>query len=285
MEEARAQEVGLRPLQSVYKLKQSYFCKITTVLQRLTDTAPPLVDRSASPLSAGSQQLGEPAIFCHSFDLTKRLTLPSPTAITFIPVRPVQGSTSPFPSIFQAISQRLSSSNPDSVHRLIIPTLLSPAFYPPSASNPENILQFLHSLRALLRQYPTRLTTIISLPLMLYPRSTGLVCWMELLSDGVIELVPFPHTIDTGPSLTTSGAATAEEEKPQGMVKIHRLPIFHERGGGGPGGAGIGDDLAFTVSRRRFVIKPFSLPPVEGDTEAQKGDIETGKATKIDIDF
>ncbi|MCJ1401759.1 hypothetical protein MMC11_004976 [Xylographa trunciseda] len=248
--------------------------------------APPLVDRrpSSSP-PAGSRQLDEPAIFCHSFDLTKRLTLPNPTAINFIPVRPVQGPTSPFPSIIQALSQRLSSSKSDSIHRLVIPTLLSPAFYPPSSSNPENILQFLHSLRALLRQHPTRLTVIISLPLTLYPRSTGLVCWMELLSDGVIELVPFPHTIDTGPSLTTSGAATAEEEKPQGMIKVHRLPIFHERGGGGTGGAGVGDDLAFTVSRRKFVIKPFSLPPVEGDTEAQKGDVEIGKATKVDIDF
>ena len=249
------------------------------------DTAPPSVDRRPSSLSAGSRQLGEPAIFCHSFDLTKRLTLPSPTAITFIPVRPGQGSTSPFPPIFQAISQRLSSSNPDSIHRLVVPTLLSPAFYPPSASNPENILQFLHALRALLRQYPTRLTTIISLPLTLYPRSAGLVCWMELLSDGVIELVPFPHIIDMGPSLTTSGAATAEAEKPQGMVKVHCLPIFHERGGGGPGGTGVGDDLAFTVSRRGFVIKPFSLPPVEGDTGAQRGEITTGKATKVDIDF
>ncbi|MCJ1283341.1 hypothetical protein MMC26_002669 [Xylographa opegraphella] len=247
--------------------------------------APPSVGGSTSSFSAETRQPGEPAIFCHAFDLTKRLTLSSSAAIDFIPVLPVQGSTSPFPPIFQAISQRLASSNPDSIHRLVIPTLLSPAFYPPSASNPESILQFLHSIRALLRQYSTRLTTVISLPLTLYPRSTGLVCWMELLSDGVIELVPFPYTIDTGPSLTTSGAATAEEEKPQGMVKVHRLPIFHERGGGGPGGAAVGDDLAFTVSRRRFVIKPFSLPPVEGDTEAQKGGLDMGKPTKVDIDF
>ena len=255
------------------------------MLQRLIDTAPPSVDRSSASLLTGSRLPGEPAVFCHSFDLTKRLTLPSPTAMAFVPVRPVQDSASPFPPIFQTISHQLSSSNSDSIHRLVIPTLLSPAFYPPSASNPENILQFLHSLRALLRQYPTRLTALISLPLTLYPRSTGLVCWMELLSDGVIELVPFPHTIDPGPSLTSSGAATAEEEKPQGMVKVHRLPIFHEHGGGGPGGAGHGDDLAFTVSRRKFVIKPFTLPPIEGDTEAQKGDIEKGKATKVDIDF
>ena len=107
---------------------------------------------------------------------------------------------------------------------------------------------------------------------------------MEILTDGVIELVPFPHNIDTGPSLTTSGAATTEEEKPQGIIKVHCLPIFQERGGG-PGGAGLGDDLAFTVSRRKFVIKPLSLPPVEGDTEAQRGEVEGGKATKVDIEF
>ena len=107
---------------------------------------------------------------------------------------------------------------------------------------------------------------------------------MEHLSDGVIELVPFPHSIDTGPSLSASGAATSQEERPQGMVKIHSLPVFHERGGGGAGGAGVGDDLAFTVNRRRFLIKPFSLPPVEGDTEAQKGEVESGKA-KLNVDF
>ena len=106
---------------------------------------------------------------------------------------------------------------------------------------------------------------------------------MEILSDGVLELAPFPHATETGPSLTTSGAATAQEEKPQGMVKIHCLPVFHEKGGGGAG-AGGGNDLAFTVSRRRFAIKPFSLPPVEGDSEAQSGETVMGK-TKVDIDF
>ncbi|KAI9852347.1 MAG: hypothetical protein M1830_006801, partial [Pleopsidium flavum] len=123
---------------------------------------------------------------------------------------------------------------------------------------------------------------MLTLPLSLYPRCTGLVRWIELLSDGVLELAPFPHSSDLGPSAGTSGAATGQEEHPQGMLKLHRLPVFHERGGGGSGGSssgGVGDDLAFTVSRRKFVIKPFSLPPVEGDTEAQKGEAE-GKQTK-----
>jgi elongator complex protein 4 len=129
---------------------------------------------------------------------------------------------------------------------------------------------------------------MITLPLELYPRDTGLVRWIEILSDGVLELTPFPHLADNSSSITTSGAATAQEDKPQGMVKIHSLPIFHERGGGGGALSGLGEDLAFTVSRRKFAIKAFSLPPVEGDTEAQQGKFggdEDGRQTTVDIDF
>jgi elongator complex protein 4 len=139
--------------------------------------------------------------------------------------------------------------------------------YPPQSSQPEYILQFLHALRALLRQYPTRLTAITTLPLSLYPRSAGLIRWAEVLSDGVFELSPFAHSHLE--SLATSAGATKDEEKPQGMFAVHKLPIFHEKGGGGGGAEGLGEDMAFTVSRRKFVIAKFSLPPLEGDTEAQ----------------
>ena len=122
---------------------------------------------------------------------------------------------------------------------------------------------------------------MLSLPLALYPRSTGLVRFIEIISDGVVELIPFPHTIDDGPGLTTSGAATAQEEKPQGLVKVHKLPVVYDRGSSN--GTDIGDDLAFTVSRRKFMIKPFSLPPVEGDVEAQKG--EASGVKKLDLEF
>ncbi len=58
---------------------------------------------------------------------------------------------------------------------------------------------------------------------------------------------------------------------------------------GGGEASGVGDDLAFTLSRRRgLVVKPFSLPPVEGDNEAQEAagiEHEGGKATKVDIEF
>lgn len=92
---------------------------------------------------------------------------------------------------------------------------------------------------------------------------------MEILSDGVFELSPFPH--DPLQPLSTSGAATQQEERPQGMFAVHKLPVFHEKGGGGGGYGALGEDLAFTVSRRKFTIAKFSLPPVEGDREAQEG--------------
>ena len=207
----------------------------------------------------------EDAVFCHMFDLAKRLTLPVGAVINYIPI-PRTGA-SPFPAILQNLQNKLASTPQHTVHRLVIPSLLSPALYPPTASQPQCVLQFLHGLRALLRLYPNRLTVISTLPLSLYPRSTGLVRWMEILSDGVFELSPFPYNY--AQALSTSAGATKEEERPQGMFAIHKLPVWNEKGGGGAV-EGLGEDLAFTLSRRKFIISKFSLPPVEGDTEAQE---------------
>lgn len=90
---------------------------------------------------------------------------------------------------------------------------------------------------------------------------------MEILSDGVLELSPFPHSHLR--ALAQSAGTTKDEERPQGMLAVHKLPVFHERGGGG-GAEGLGEEKSFTLSRRKFVIAKFSLPPLEGDTEAQE---------------
>ena len=105
---------------------------------------------------------------------------------------------------------------------------------------------------------------MISLPIELYVRSSALVRWIELLSDGVIEFSPFLYQNDAAGMAATSAAATAKEEPPHGLVKIHRLPVLQERGGGR---FTLGEDLAFVASRRTFTIKPFHLPPVDGEDE------------------
>ncbi|ORY19014.1 Elongator complex protein 4 [Clohesyomyces aquaticus] len=227
----------------------------------------------------------EAVLFCHTFDLARRLTFPVGTAVNYIPIRR-NTQASPFIPVLQDIQRQLASSPPNTIHRIVIPALLSPTIYPSKASHPSLVLQFMHALRALLRQYPTRLTAMMTIPLSLYPRSAGLVRWMEIISDGVLELSPFPY--DPSQTLSTSGAATQSEEKPQGMLEIHKLPVFHEKGGGG-GAHGLGEDFAFTVSRRKFVIAKFSLPPVEGDREAQEAAAQEtqgrGMPSKAELDF
>lgn len=221
-----------------------------------------------------------PQPFCHTFDLTKRFVVPADADINYIMSR---SPTDPFDAVIKSLSQTLQATPPGTVHRVVIPTILSPALWPPTASRPDSFLRFLHSLRHLLQENPTRLTAMMTLPTELHPRSTGLVRWAELLSDGVLELTPFPHLMDASNSLAESGGARGKDEQPQGMLKVHKLPTTTERGEGGAGaGNTIGEDLAFTVSRRRFEIKPFSLPPAEGDQDAQK---EGGSLTGKDVEF
>ncbi|KZF23146.1 paxneb superfamily protein [Xylona heveae TC161] len=231
------------------------------------------------------------AAFCHIFDLAKRLEYPAGSGITYIPTVVNASSSSPFHGILEGIATQLRSDHTGRIHRVVIPNLLSPALYPPHACDPTNLLPFFHGLRSLLRQFSTQLSVIMTLTLDLYPRSTGLVRWAELLNDGVLELTPFPHLMDSlSTSTATSGGANTHEQPPQGLLHVHRLPIFHEKGGGGRPNDGEGD-LAFTVTRRKFTIKPFSLPPMDGDTDAQQGGAtavgEGGNTsnTKINIDF
>ncbi|EAW12981.1 elongator complex protein 4 [Aspergillus clavatus NRRL 1] len=235
----------------------------------------PVVSGEQSPTSADANKQ---EAFCHAFDLTKRLVHPSISKITYIPI--TLSNEPLFISIYKRLQAAIASSPPNTVHRIVIPSLLNPTIYPPDASQPDSVLPFLHSLRALMSSQTHRITAMITVPLSLFPRSSGLVRWMEVLSDGVIELCPFPHSAD---ALTTSGATTSQEEPPQGMLKTHKLPVLHERGGGSD--QNVGQDWAFTLSRRRFEIKPFSLPPAEGDKEAQDAAIPGGMPKKADLEF
>jgi elongator complex protein 4 len=234
-------------------------------------------------------------IFCHDFDLSKRLVLPSPSLLNYVPqalrtsssFESMGKSKSPFLSFIESLTSQLSMTPKPTIHRIVIPSLLSPAIYMNTASVPEYFLQFLHSLRALLRKHPTQLTALITLPLTLHPRDTGLTRWAEILCDGVIELAPFPTHIKPLPAASSS-SMTGQEETPQGMLKVHRLPVLHEKGGGGSESSGFGDDLAFTLSKKKgLVIKPFSLPPVDGDTDAQHAGMEGhgGGSLRLDIEF
>jgi elongator complex protein 4 len=154
--------------------------------------------------------------------------------------------------------------------RLIIPTLLSPLLYPPHSSDPTHLISFLHTLRSLLRLH-SHLTILLSWPLALYPRSNILTRLAESLSDGVVTLHPFPHaysvdSIEPTSSTTSGSAKRGDEEKMQGLVKVWKLPVLSERGVS----VGSGEDMAFAVGRKRFLVRPFHLPPLEGEEQDDK---------------
>ncbi|KLU85961.1 elongator complex protein 4 [Magnaporthiopsis poae ATCC 64411] len=242
---------------------------------------------------------GSAAPFCHSYDLTKRLA-PSAMKGQFHAVpsshmglllsldldQVSSATTSPFGSYIKHLRDKLASSPPESIHRVVVPSLLSPTLYAGGACDPTQVLQFLHSLRGLLRLHPRRLTALLSLPVSLHPRGSGLTRWMELLCDGVIELVPLPATIGAGPPPATSGkdsASSKDADKAQGMVNVYTLPVYHEKGGGGAEGNYFRDTLSFSLSSSRgLVIQPYSLPPMEDDEQKEKSPAST---VKDGIDF
>ncbi|KAI1426611.1 Elongator complex protein 4 [Xylaria sp. FL1777] len=225
------------------------------------------VQRAQSASNAGTT-----APFCHSFDLTKRLSPGDAKGqIGFHQSMSISGlgvqQMSPFKLFIRDLSLRLANSPSSSVHRVIVPNLLSPTTYSSSSSIPQEVLQFLHALRALLRQHPRILTVVLTLPLSLYPRTTGLVRWMELLCDGVLEFIPLQSTNIHKPP-PSSKSERKDDEKVQGLIKVHSLPIFHEKGGGSHSAL---DDQSFSLSRSKgLIIKPFYLPPADGEENESK---------------
>lgn len=119
-----------------------------------------------------------------------------------------------------------------------------------------------------------------TLPLSLHPRQSGIIKWIETFCDGVFELVPFPHSADA--EFASSRDPTTKEEPPQGILRIHKLPLFHEQAIGVPPSE---LDWTFVLSRRKFTVKPFNLPPIGGDTDAQQTGSKDEKPKKENMEF
>lgn len=207
-----------------------------------------------------------PSTFCHGFDLTKRL---ENSAIKGqLHTTPVEGpmaspTDTPFRKFIADVTSQIKNSPHSTVHRIVVPSLLSPTLYNSAASQPKEVLKFLHALRALLRQYSTQLTAFVTIPVTLFPRSTGLTRWVELLSDGVLELIPLQHQAQVA-------REPGNEDKGQGLLRAHSLPVFHEKGGGLEG-TWNRENLSFKLSSSSgLVITPFSLPPIGDEEEPNK---------------
>lgn len=165
--------------------------------------------------------------------------------------------------------------NPGVPVRLVLPSLLSPLFYPPQACQ-DLLLPYLHRLRSLLRTYEN-LVVMISWPLELYPQTSTLTRWLERLVDGIITLEAFPHGFSFDSELTDENRRK-EEDTLQGFLRVRKLAAITERGIG----IGSGDEMMFSMSKRSFTIRPYNLPPLDTGTEDKQ---EADQTTKSDLEF
>ncbi|KOS20696.1 Elongator complex protein 4 [Escovopsis weberi] len=219
--------------------------------------------------------------FRHSFDLTKRLedsVITGQLHTLNAMEHPLHSAQTLFQRFVCDVTKALETSPPSTVHRIIIPGLLSPTIYGSSASHPQQVLQFLHVLRGLLRRFSSRLTALVSIPVALYPRSTGLTRRIELLFDGVIEMIPLQHRLHADPS-------SKDKHMEQGLLRIHSLPIFHEKGGGLEG-SWVKEDMSFKLSASSgLVITPFSLPPLLDNEGESDKNASHSKAKEKKLEF
>ncbi|WBW74789.1 elongator complex subunit Elp4 [Schizosaccharomyces osmophilus] len=215
-----------------------------------------------------------PPGFTHAFDLTKRLTISSNMMKAVSPF-PLEIGSNPFIPVLESLTKFLASLKPGTVCRLVLPSLLSPAFYSIRATHPQYFIRFIHSLSSLIKcTTSVHIVCMCSVPSTLFSRDCEQVYWLESLASGVFSLHPFPITE------TVNGLAT----QPQGLFRIHKLPLplpFTNTDNSSEAG-----DLSFTVSKRRFTIEPWVLPPLdEEQPEAKPSNSDNSQPSLKSIEF
>lgn len=206
--------------------------------------------------------------YSHQFDLSQKLLPgPGPQDVSFVPLskdpRQVLGQIA-------AIVTSHTRTNSSKVVRIVVPNFLNPSVYGPLHSQNTYVLPFIHGIRALLRQYPTNLVVVASLPLDLYPRDSLITGTIEGLADAVVHLQPFNQAM----SLLIERAYKNEPQKvQQGLVHVVKVPVLSERGL-----MMVHDgEYAFKNGRKRFEIEPWGIPVEDDGTEE--------RPTSKDIEF
>ena len=181
--------------------------------------------------------------FCHCFELSEQMSFPGPDQVVFSPPPAISGN--PFKPILESVLTFLDPVPKSTPVRLVLPDLLNPHVYGPESTCPSNVLQFLHTLMALIhaRKYAT---LVLSLSTSFYPRSNPLISWIEHLCSYVVQLCPLPRP---PPSSTIKHS--------QGLVFVHKGGLMLR-------------EMAYRVGRRGMVLEEWSLPPLEDEAPRVK---------------
>ena len=218
--------------------------------------------------------------FCQKFDLSKRLkSADIKGSFEGHSLRTPSGAS--LDSFVSRLMHELELAPSGTVHRVVIPNLLTPGIYAADDCHPCAVLGFLTRIRAILRRYPDRIAVMISFPIALFSRQGGLTRWIELLADTVLELRPQSQKGITHSSEPARGSA-GSDSIPQGFLVVHKLAIYQELGISSKAANAALDSFSFRISASAGMnIYPFSLPPADNDSNTDA----KGGASGVDLAF
>ncbi|KAG0683614.1 hypothetical protein C6P40_005097 [Pichia californica] len=197
----------------------------------------------------------------HDFDITSKITpSPGPTEISYI--RLDGGYDHVIFEIKKTVERELKDKN--KMIRIAIPYMLNPMVYGcEDLVEFHSVVRFLYELRRIINSYTGRITLMASTSSELF-EGTNVLCSLEnLIFDGVLRLVPFPHELNI---LMEKVYKTQREKIKQGYVDVYRVPILS--------GMGLMEkrlkEYSFKNSKSKFHIEQWSIPVEEEDVDEKK---------------
>ncbi|QLQ81530.1 hypothetical protein HG537_0F02910 [Torulaspora globosa] len=216
-------------------------------------------------------------LYSNQFDITTRL-MPAPTASEISFVSPLQ----PIQTVLAQLEQVIKKNDKKLV-RIIVPSLLHPAMYPPSMFSMAKIMPLLHGLRSLVKKYENRCVMFSSLSTDMVDEI--LIAQIENSFDSVMKLEPFGQEMI---QFLEKAYKSQPNKVQQGLLHISKLPIFSDKGEMHV----INSSYAFKNSKRKFEIEEWGIPvedvdePSENTTQEHIGTAhEISKQTNVALDF
>lgn len=215
----------------------------------------------------------------NQFDITTRL-VPAPTSSELSFISPIQPPQTVLVQLEQAIKRHERK-----LIRIVIPSLLHPAVYPPKMFSLSGIIPLLHGIRCLVKKYENRcvLFTTLSSDIL----DELLLAQIENTFDSVINLEPFSQEMM---QFLERAYKTQPNKVQHGFLHVLKLPVFSDRGEMHV----IKSNLAFRNGRKKFEIEEWGIPvddvddnsvDISASVTGQQTTERSNRNTKISLDF
>lgn len=188
--------------------------------------------------------------YSNQFDITTRLMpAPTPQEISFLsPIQPLQTLLSQI--------DRIITQNKGKLIRILVPSLLHPAMYPPHMFKLSGVVSLVHGLRGIVKKHQSRCALLATLSADML--SDFMLSQVENIFDSALILEPFDQEM----LKFLERAYKSQPNKVQhGLLHILKLPVFSERGEMHV----TKSEFAFKNGRKKFEIEEWGIPVEDND--------------------